>query len=208
MTTIPRSQVAGLVLVGGESARMGQDKAGLIFAGEPLWKIARSLLHPLTDRVIFIDSGSRAASEMAPVIHDNPPGHGPLGGIATGLEQSGYTHHLLLAVDYPLVQRPLLELLIERAGESWAVCGRSATFVEPLVAYYNAACAPVIRAMITEGEIRTHKLYERVPSIILNDASYDAVDPRRLSQFNVNTPEDLKRAQTIHDAMDAATSGG
>jgi len=49
--------------------------------------------------------------------------------------------------------------------------------------------------MLAEGEIRTHKLYERVRSHILNDEEYDSVDPDRLSQFNVNTPDDLERVR-------------
>ena len=58
--------------------------------------------------------------------------------------------------------------------------------------------------MIAEGEVRTRMLYERVPSVILDANEYDAVDPRRLSQINVNTPKDLKRATAIYQEIAAA----
>lgn len=178
---------------------MGEHKATMLFAGKPLWEIASANLDPLVHQVIFVDSGSSTRfPDTCRVIRDDPPGYGPLGGIVTGLEQSGHTHHLVLAVDYPLVQGSLLRRLLARASDGWAVCGRSSSFLEPLIAYYNSACAPVIRTMIAEREIRTHQLYERVPSLILDDAEYEAVDPRRFSQFNVNTPEDLKRAMAIY----------
>ena len=205
--TIPRSELAGLILVGGKSARMGSDKATLQLAGIPLWKIANSILEPLVDSVIFIDADSPSQiPDTCRILQDNPPGYGPLGGLATGLEQSGYRHHLLMAVDYPLVQTSVQRLLLERAAKVWAVCGRSPSFLEPLLAYYNAACAPVIRGMIAEGEVRTHMLFERVPSVILDAKEYDAVDPRRLSQINVNTPEDLQRATVIYQEIAAADS--
>ena len=205
--TIPRSALAGLILVGGESSRMGSDKVVLSMAGKPLWQVACSILEPMVDRVIFIDAGpALRIPETYRVLRDDPPGYGPLGGLATGLEKSGYRHHLLLAVDYPLVRPSVLRLLLERADDVWAVCGRSPSFLEPLLAYYNAACAPVIRGMIAEGEIRTHKLIERVPSIVLNANEYDAVDPRRLSQINVNTPGDLQRATAIYQEITTANN--
>lgn len=202
--TIPRSELAGLILMGGKSVRMGSDKAALLFAGKPFGENAQSILEPLVDCVIFVDADPVSKiDDSRRMIRDDPPGFGPLGGLVSGLEQSGYTHHLLMAVDYPLVQRSLLRLVLERAGGVWAVCGRSSSFLEPLVAYYHADCAPVIRAMIAENEIRTHKLYERVPSLILEADEYDAVDPRRLSQINVNTPEDLERATAIYRQLAA-----
>jgi len=200
--TISRSELAGLVLVGGKSMRMGCDKATLQLAGKPLWEIAVSTLEPLVDSVILVDSGStRQIPCSCRVLTDDPPGNGPLGGLATGLEQSGYQHHLVMAVDYPLVQSALLQLLLARAADAWAVCGRSSLYLEPLLAYYNAACAPVMRRMIAEGELRTHVLYEQVPAVILTGDEYDGADPRRLSQFNVNTPEDMKRAAAFYQEL-------
>lgn len=204
--TIPRGELAGLILMGGESVRMGRDKATLRLAGKPLWEIAVSTLRPLVDTVILVES---SLSSIAPgsyrVLTDDPPGHGPLGGLVTGLEQSGYQHHLVMAVDYPLVQPALLRLLLARAAGVWAVCCRSSAFLEPLLAYYNAACAPVMRRMLAEGELRTHMLYERVPSVILQTEEYDGADPRRLSQINVNTPQDMERAAAIYREI-AATN--
>ena len=195
---IVKSELAGLILVGGKSERMGCDKATLRLAGTPLWEIAVSTLQPFVDRVILVDS-ARSSTFPASyhVLYDDPPGLGPLGGLVTGLEQSGYLHHLLVAVDYPLVQPALLQLLLDRATGHWAVCGRSALFLEPMIGYYNAACAPVIRRMLAKNENRTHKLLERVPAVVIDSDDYDKADPQRLSQTNVNTPADLERAATI-----------
>jgi molybdopterin-guanine dinucleotide biosynthesis protein A len=114
-----------------------------------------------------------------------------------------------MAVDYPLVQPALLRLFLARAAGVWAVCGRSSMFLEPLLGYYSAACAPVMRRMLADGELRTHMLYGRVPSVILEAGDFEEADPRRLSQLNVNTPEDMKRAEAIYKEIAASgtTSG-
>jgi len=194
--SISRDILAGLVLTGGKSQRMRRDKATLVVGERSLWRMAADVLASQVDTVYLVGAvASLNNTDPYRLLPDDPPGFGPLGGIATGLEQSGYTHHLVLAVDYPLIRHELLQLIGDRATGVQAVCGRSHEFLEPLVAYYHADCAAVIRRMLAEGEIRTHKLYERVRSHILNDEEYDSVDPDRLSQFNVNTPDDLERVR-------------
>jgi molybdopterin-guanine dinucleotide biosynthesis protein A len=200
--SIAKSKVVGVVLTGGQSVRMGTNKATMRIGGTPLWEIAEQALRPLTDRVLFVGSAQTLGSAIPrTLIDDDPPGLGPLGGIVTGLEKSGYPHHLVLAVDYPLVQQALLRLLLRRADGVLAVCGQSPEYMEPLLAYYHVDCVPVIRQMLAEGERQTYRLYERVPSVVLTEAEYDGVDPERLSQINVNTPADLERASAIYKRM-------
>ncbi|HEX9750145.1 MAG TPA: molybdenum cofactor guanylyltransferase [candidate division Zixibacteria bacterium] len=191
-------EIAGLVLIGGRSERMGRDKALLELGGRPLWQIAANTLSPLVGCVLLVGNvnvpGTGSATRR---IDDDPPGLGPLGGIVTGLEKSGCAHHLVLAVDYPMVTLEFLRLLLDSADGFQAVCGQSATHLEPLVAYYHADCAPVARTMIDSGEIRTHKLFERVRSRIITGPEYGAVDPQRRSLINVNTPDDLKRVSVL-----------
>jgi molybdopterin-guanine dinucleotide biosynthesis protein A len=226
-----KSTIAGLILTGGKSSRMGQDKATLEIGDLPLWRIAIDILEPLTDKVILVGQiPSLANTAPYTMLADSPPGLGPLGGLATGLERSGYEHHLVLAVDYPLARPALFRLLLEQANQAKAVdqanavdqadavdqakavdqadavdqtnavCGRSRDHLEPLVAYYHASCADVIRAMIAENEIRTRKIFDRVKSRVLTAAEYDTVDPERLSQLNVNTPVELEHVRRLFPA--------
>lgn len=193
--TVTRDQTAGIILTGGRSTRMGQDKALLAFGGRPLWQIAAGILEPFVGTTIF--AGAVPGFDPPPpyrIVVDDPPGCGPLGGIVTGLAASGSAHNLVLAVDYPFVLEAYIGSLLSHAGDAMAVCGRSERFLEPLVGYYHAGCVPVIRRMLAEGEVRTHKLFEQVPSVILTAEEMDAVDPERLSHRNLNSPDDLSRA--------------
>lgn len=189
-------ETVGLVLIGGRSERMGRPKALIELGGVPLWRRAVDSLAPHADNVIFL--GNVPGFEPPPsyrLINDDPPGIGPLGGIVAGLEGSGYQHHLLLAVDYPLVSPEFLRALRDRGGEFETVCGMQGGFVEPLLGYYHADCAPVIRRMLQEGDSRTHRLIGRVKNLVITEVEMLKIDPSKMTYFNVNTPSDLLEAE-------------
>lgn len=189
--------MAGLVLIGGRSERMGRPKVLVELDGIPLWRRAVDALAPFVRDIVFLGS----VTDFAPPppfrqIADNPSGIGPLGGLVAGLEQSGFRHHLLLAVDYPLVPPEFLRAIRDRAEGYEAVCGMNGGFVEPLVGYYHAECAPVIRQMLLEGDSRTHRLIGRVKNLVISEAEMLKIDPSKSAYFNVNTPSDLLEAET------------
>lgn len=109
-------EIAGFVLAGGESSRMGQDKALLAFAGKPL--IARAL-------VVLSDAGLQTAiagarsslSSFAPVVEDPPgdAGKGPLSGICAALRSTSASLAVFLPVDLPFIPPSLIDYLITRA---------------------------------------------------------------------------------------------
>jgi molybdopterin-guanine dinucleotide biosynthesis protein A len=193
----PRT-ISGIILTGGRSTRMGNDKATLELSGVPMWRHVASVLQPFVDRILLVGAiDDLMADPPITIVPDNPPGLGPLGGLATGLEKSGKTHHLVVATDYPLIRPDLLDLLLRRSPGRMAVCGQSGQLLEPLIGYYHSSCAPVARAMLAEGEVRTYRLIERVTSYVLSDSEYERADPGRLSQINVNTPADLRLVAEI-----------
>lgn len=193
---IPTDEIAGLVLIGGQSERMGHPKALVELAGVPLWKRAVASLVPFVKEVILLGDVTgfdppTSFRQMA----DDPAGIGPLGGLVVGLERSGYSHYLLMAVDYPLVPAEFLQALCDRAGTFDAVCGSNDGIVEPLIAYYHASCAPVIRQMLQENDTRTHRLIGRVKNLVIPESEMLKIDPAKTAYFNVNTPSDLLEAE-------------
>src|SRR4051794_17087842 len=135
----PIRGVSGLLLTGGESRRMGLDKARVLFCGEPLWKRqARTLLHAGASEVM-ISRGDRAPlGELGAgmvTVADAVVGCGPLGGITGGLRLMRGEWLMVLAVDLPLVHSRLLRLFVEQAISSGrGVVGKKDKGFEPLVA--------------------------------------------------------------------------
>ena len=77
--------ISAVLLAGGESRRMGKDKATLLFRGEPLWRIQLDLLRKLAPVEILISGRNDPAWRPADVyfVADAPPSRGPLSGIMT-----------------------------------------------------------------------------------------------------------------------------
>lgn len=176
---------------------MGRAKAMVELAGVPLWRHVHSTLAAFVHEVICVGTVSGFDPSPLRLLADDPTDSGPLGGILSALEKSRFRHHLVVAVDYPLVRSAWLDMLLSQSEGVSAVCGRSAGFLEPLVGYYHAECAPVIQAMLARGDGRAHGLFELVASRVISDEEYNSVDPARWSQFNVNTPDNLARAEVM-----------
>lgn len=132
-TTLPRCSV--LLLAGGRGQRMGgADKGLLDWQGRPLIAWLHELVRPLTDDLLI--SCNRNAGRYAPfadrlVSDDEADFQGPLAGIRAGLRAARQANVLILPCDAPQLDRPLLEELLNLAGER-AVVVRQGEFLEPL----------------------------------------------------------------------------
>lgn len=145
--------VNAFVLAGGSSSRMGQDKALLALAGQPLVLRTANLLAPLVGSVTVIGDPARYSSLGLAVVPDDAPGLGPLGGIATALRISRMEWNLVVGCDLPYLTADWLAFLITRAlaSRADALLPDSALGPEPLCAMYHARCAAVISAALARG---------------------------------------------------------
>src|SRR5437868_1710194 len=105
--------LSALLLAGGESRRMGRDKASLEFRGEPLWQRQIRTLEALKPLEILVSA--RTQPDWLPAgrffVPDEPPSRGPLSGLAAGLSVMRGTHLLVLGVDMPLMTEACLRAL-------------------------------------------------------------------------------------------------
>src|SRR6516165_1804185 len=98
---------SAVLLAGGESRRMGTDKATFLFRGKPLWQIQLETLRALRPAEIFVSARTDPTwrpNDM-PFIADIPPSCGPLSGLAASLDQMRTTHLLALAIDMPWMSK-------------------------------------------------------------------------------------------------------
>jgi molybdopterin-guanine dinucleotide biosynthesis protein A len=137
-------------------------------------------------------------------IPDVRPGYGSLGGIYTAVTAgSGGEGDPVLCVawDMPFVTGPLLRALVERfeQGDVDAVLPESSgrRGLEPLCAVYGSACAPAIEKRLAAGDLKAISFHDDVRVGILSLARVRTFgDPDELF-FNVNTPQDLERAEAL-----------
>ncbi len=207
------TKLAVLILAGGRSRRMGQDKLWLPLAGVPLveWVVRRML--PLAGEILFsADASERfealaaalsAGGVPARVVPDIIPAAGPLAGLHAGLSAARYDLLLALAADMPFVNLALIAEMIGLAAGYDAVIPQTphpATGEpawEPLHALYRRSCLPDIAARLAAGERRVQCFLPDVRVRAVPMAEVARLDPAGLSFFNVNTPEDWQTAQTL-----------
>jgi molybdopterin-guanine dinucleotide biosynthesis protein A len=189
---------AGILLAGGESRRMGQDKAWLLLAGEPmLLHTLRALRAACAPVVVVGGPGQQLPTLPDGVLlaRDERPGRGPLEGLAAGLARlTGADAEIafLAACDQPLLRPALVQLLVEALGSADAAVPREGDHYHPLTAAYRIATAgPMARQLLGEGHQRPRLLLDRLRTVEVPVQELRAVDPDLLSLHNCNTPEDL-----------------
>lgn len=191
-------KVSGAVLAGGQSRRMGSDKAALLIQGEPLLRRVASLVHAVTPDVAIIGPPERAALVPdVPIIPDGWPHQGPLGGIATALQAFAGNAVLVVGCDMPFLNPALLRYLITLAPTYDAVVVRADGEAHPLHAVYQQSCLPIIEAQLLAGDLKVQRFLARLKVRFVEGFELDRLDPGRLSTFNANTPEEWHKVQRL-----------
>ncbi|MEO1595350.1 MAG: molybdenum cofactor guanylyltransferase [Pseudomonadota bacterium] len=184
-----------LLLAGGESRRMGSDKAAIEIDGQTMLARTASLAAHVCDTVwVSVRSAAQADAlrRQWPLIEDAPEGRGPLAGILAALRHRGDAEWLVLACDLPRLDAATLEALRVAAAErpdALAVAMRSERdgTPEPMCAIWRPGMRARIEAQLAEDRrcARRCLLDAEVPLV-------DAVTRGALS--NMNAPEDLAAA--------------
>ncbi len=190
-------QAAGFILAGGQSSRMGRDKALLEFGGVPLLVRTARLLEPRVAAVTVIGPAERYAALGLRVVPDDHPGLGPLGGLATALRISRSEWNLVVGCDLPYLTGMWLDWLIARAVDSLAdaVVPESARGLEPLCAMYRGRCAGVLADALARD---VRKLTDAVAALAMEKipaAQWKAFDSSGALFRNMNTSADYEEAR-------------
>ena len=187
------------VQAGGKSSRMGEDKALIRLAGIPLIERVLTRIDGLADEILITTNhpGTLAYLNLR-MAGDEVPGAGSLHGLKTGLAAARGEIVLAISCDTPFVSRELLENLLSRAHEADVIVPKHGDKYEPLQAVYNRArCLPAVEAAIVSGERRMISFYPQVHVLPVEEHVLSNLDPSGLSFFNVNTAEDLERAEQL-----------
>jgi molybdopterin-guanine dinucleotide biosynthesis protein A len=192
-------QIAGFVLAGGTSSRMGRDKALLEIGGVTMAGRAAALVKRVAGNVAVVGHAERFRELELRAIADDWPGAGPLGGIATALRASEAQWNLIVACDMPYLTREWLAFLVERAtcagDASDAVMAMSERGAEPLCAMYHKRCESAIWLALDRG---TRKVTEGLHGLrveYIEPGEWKGFDSEGLLFKNMNRAEDYEAAK-------------
>ena len=199
------------IQAGGAYSRMGEDKALKTFLGRPLIQRVAERLSPIADELIVTTNRPEEYTFLnLPLFPDRKPGRGALGGLYTAIASARHSLVAVVACDMPFASPPLLEaaskLLIEEetdvvipGGAPRAErAGRSGEGYEPLHAVYRReTCLPAIESAIDADQWKVIAWFPQVKVRVLTPDEVRQFDPSGLAFWNVNTPEEFSRAETI-----------
>jgi len=189
--------LSAIVLAGGRSSRMGQDKALLPIQGVPLLCLVYSIAESCADPVYVVTPWPERYQKLLPAtcqfIQEMPRNHGPLVGFAQGLAQVQTDWVLLLACDLPRLRVEVLQEWIAElnsAGKAFALLPRHAKGWEPLCGFYRRSCLPALIDFINHGGRSFQQWLAQHPVQLLPLSEDDQM------LFNCNTPTDLDAVLT------------
>jgi molybdenum cofactor guanylyltransferase len=191
--------VAGFVLAGGQSLRMGRDKALVELGGEPLVVRMVRLVERVAKPVRVIAPPERYAHLGLDVVPDDRPGLGPLGGIATALRVSTFDWNLVVGCDLPYLTAEWLVFLAGRArgSSAWAVVPESSRGLEPLSAMYHRRARAAFTEALDRGRRKLTEALAGLPQGALErilPAEWKSFDSGGWRFKNMNAPGDYEEA--------------
>ena len=181
------ASVKGLVLVGGKSTRMGQDKSELNYFGKPQKEVARGLLENSNLETYY---SVKNASENSQEISDKFLNLGPFGGICSAFQKDPNAAWFVLAADVPFVNDEIIQLLSKHRNPSkvaTAVKGVGKEFVEPLITIYEPKAYPILLQYLAQGY--------SCPRKMLINSNVEIVEIADDFIRNINTPEEFEVAK-------------
>jgi molybdopterin-guanine dinucleotide biosynthesis protein A len=184
------------IQAGGQSRRMGTDKAMVLLGGKPLIEHVLERVEGLGNEILITSNNHENLSYLEiPLIRDTIPGAGALMGLYTALRAAQGTRVLVLACDMPFVNRQLLEYMIAFDPHADVVVPTHDGFFEPLHAIYSKGCLPAIEAALENRQSQVISFYDQVHLRTLNEKELRRFKPEGRSFFNINTPDDLILAE-------------
>jgi len=187
---------AAFVLAGGQSTRMGADKAFVQLEGRTLLAHALALAKSVTSDVRIVGSPEKFAA-FGEVVEDEFPQHGPLAGIHAALRRSSSELNLMLAVDMPFVEVPFLEYLFQEAARLESVMvtiPRAAGAWQTLCAVYRKPFANLAEQALRQGKNKIDPLFRDIEMRIVDEHELTQQNFSPEMFRNLNTLEELKQA--------------
>jgi len=198
---------SAVILAGGFSRRFGSDKALVVLAGKPLLIHVINRVSKVVDEVLVVVSSKDQKNkfetilgEKANVVIDKNDFQSPLVGAITGFASAKGEYSLLLPCDTPLVSSQIVQFLLDMCTNRSAAIPRwPSGYIEPLQAVYHTKSALTgAKTAVKQGKMNMRSMIDNLSGVrYVSTMVLEQMEPKLLTFFNINTPQDLKKAESI-----------
>jgi molybdenum cofactor guanylyltransferase len=188
------------IMAGGKSSRMGTNKAFVKIRNKPIVEHVLAKIENLgqSETLLITNRPDDYAHLGLPMVTDIIPNKASLGGIYTAIHMSKTLHTMVVACDMPFLNADLLRYMLKLATRPFdVVVPRVNGHPQGLHAIYKKNCLAPIYQRLEADRLKVIGFYDDVNVHYLDEAEYSRFDPKGMSFFNVNTPQDLKRAKEL-----------
>jgi molybdopterin-guanine dinucleotide biosynthesis protein A len=183
-----------LILAGGDSRRMGQDKAALVLDGRSLLEHVTATMQQVFPKVIVSVRQPRDDVALSQVC-DEVATSGPLAGLAAGLAQADTSWVFAVACDMPFMTRNVVAQLATCRDGYQAVVPMVSGHPQPLAAFYGTSTLKKMRACLTGGDKSLRGMLQKLDVCYVNETELRVCDPQLRSFFDLDTPQNFQAAQ-------------
>ena len=185
-----------IVMAGGDSRRMGTDKANVTLGEKTLLQTVTATMQQLFPQVIVSVRQPRAGIDL-PQVCDEVPDGGPLAGLAASLGQITTPWAFMVACDMPFVVPEVVELLAGyRSQQHQAVVPIVHGHPQPLAAFYATSCLAPLRASLAAQQKGLRGVLKQLDVRYVDEAEMLEADPHLRSFFDLDTPQDVEAAMS------------
>jgi len=188
-----------VIQAGGQSTRMGENKALKLFLGRPLIQRVSERVAPIADELLVTTNEPDDYAFLSlPLFPDVKPGRGPLGGLYTALTAASHPIVAVVACDMPFASAPLLAAAagILEQEQADVVIAETPEGFEPLHAVYRRGpCLAAVESAMKADQWRMISWFSKVRVRKLTHEELSEFNPDGLAFWNLNTPEEFSEAE-------------
>ena len=200
-------QKSAVILAGGFSRRFGSDKGLVLLMNKPLVRHVIDKISPIVDEVLVVVSSEDQKKNFEAIVEDttklvidNEDSQSPLVGALTGFENAKGQYSLHLPCDVPLVSDQIAQFLLDLRDDRRAVIPRwPSGYIEPLQAVYHTQSAlTAATTALKQGLMNMRSMIDNLKKVrYISTTVLEQLEPELSTFLNVNTPKDLKRAESL-----------
>ncbi|MDM5228105.1 molybdenum cofactor guanylyltransferase [Cytobacillus sp. NJ13] len=187
----------GIILAGGHSSRMGENKALLKIGGKTVIDRIADQLSSLLPNVIIVANKQEDYQFLGlPLVSDRWKEKGPLAGIHAGLSESRTQNNLIVACDMPFISGELARILLGQLDQHQAAVPEIGGQLHPLFAAYRKDASTAAELALSENKLRIRQFLMDIDSRIIKDKELEKMGflYRDAHLFNMNRPDEYQLA--------------
>ncbi len=192
--------VTGVLLAGGKSRRMGEDKRYLVVGEQTLLERGLGVLRLIFQEVLVVIAQDSPPLDLnTRVVRDLVADCGSLGGLYTGLTQATTPYIFVVACDMPFLDPAVIVQFMSRRASADIVMAKLRARLHPMHALYGKQCLPFVEQMIRARQLKIQGIVSHASLRVryVTEADLLTIDPLGRSFHNVNTPADLEAARSL-----------